>query len=128
MAKVQKAKNLIRKGREAYEQINILGDDGVPVSYHVNFWKSELLDFVFLQQDAFDSVDALCPIERQRYMLDLLDELCGINFDFEDFEKCREFFKELINDLRQMNYTEFHSKEFEAYSQKIAKMTEEYGS
>ena len=127
-AKVQKAKNLIRKGREAYEQINILGDDGVPVSYHVNFWKSELLDFVFLQQDAFDSVDALCPIERQRYMLDLLDELCGINFDFEDFEKCREFFKELINDLRQMNYTEFHSKEFEAYSQKIAKMTEEYGS
>ena len=128
VAKVQKAKNLIRKGREAYEQINILGDDGVPVSYHVNFWKSELLAFVFLQQDAFDSVDALCPIERQRYMLDLLDELCGINFDFEDFEKCREFFKELINDLRQMNYTEFHSKEFEAYSQKIAKMTEEYGS
>ena len=128
VAKVQKAKNLIRKGREAYEQINILGDDGVPVSYHVNFWKSELLDFVFLQQDAFDSVDALCPIERQRYMLDLLDELCGINFDFEDFEKCREFFKELINDLRQMNYTEFHSKEFEAYTQKIAKMTEEYGS
>ena len=128
VAKVQKAKNLIRKGREAYEQINILGDDGVPVSYHVNFWKSELLDFVFLQQDAFDSVDALCPIERQRYMLDLLDELCGINFDFEDFEKCREFFKELINDLRQMNYTEFHSKEFEADSQKIAKMTEEYGS
>ena len=128
VAKVQKAKNLIRKGREAYEQINILGDDGVPVSYHVNFWKSELLDFVFLQQDAFDSVDALCPIERQRYMLDLLDELCGISFDFEDFEKCREFFKELINDLRQMNYTEFHSKEFEAYSQKIAKMTEEYGS
>ena len=128
VAKVQKAKNLIRKGREAYEQINILGDDGVPVSYHVNFWKSELLDFVFLQQDAFDSVDALCPSERQRYMLDLLDELCGINFDFEDFEKCREFFKELINDLRQMNYTEFHSKEFEAYSQKIAKMTEEYGS
>ena len=128
VAKVQKAKNLIRKGREAYEQINILGDDGVPVSYHVNLWKSELLDFVFLQQDAFDSVDALCPIERQRYMLDLLDELCGISFDFEDFEKCREFFKELINDLRQMNYTEFHSKEFEAYSQKIAKMTEEYGS
>ena len=128
VAKVQKAKNLIRKGREAYEQINILGDDGVPVSYHVNFWKSELLDFVFLQQDAFDSVDALCPIERQRYMLDLLDELCGINFDFEDFEKCREFFKELINDLRQMNYTEFHSKEFEAYSHKIAQRTEEYGS
>ncbi len=125
--KVTAAKNLLRKGREANEQINILGDDGVPVSYHVNFWKSELIDFVFLQQDAFDEVDALCPMERQKYMLDLVMELCGIDFNFEDFEKCREFFKELINDLRQMNYTKFHGEEFENYSRKINKLIEDYG-
>ena len=125
--KVTAAKNLLRKGREANEQINILGDDGVPVSYHVNFWKSELIDFVFLQQDAFDEVDALCPMERQKYMLDLVMELCGIDFNFEDFEKCREFFKELINDLRQMNYTKFHSEAFENYSRKINKLIEDNG-
>ena len=125
--KVTAAKNLLRKGREANEQINILGDDGVPVSYHVNFWKSELIDFVFLQQDAFDEIDALCPMERQKYMLDLVMELCGIDFNFEDFEKCREFFKELINDLRQMNYTKFHGEEFENYSRKINKLIEDYG-
>ncbi len=125
--KVTAAKNLLRKGREANEQINILGDDGVPVSYHVNFWKSELIDFVFLQQDAFDETDALCPMERQKYMLDLVMDLCGIDFDFEDFEKCREFFKELINDLRQMNYTKFHSEAFENYSRKINKLIEDNG-
>lgn len=124
---VTKAKNLLRRGREANEQINILGDDGVPVAYHVSFWKSELIDFVFLQQDAFDETDALCPMERQKYMLDLVLSICGIDFEFEDFEKCREFFKELINDLRQMNYTKFHSEEFENYAQKIHKLTEDYG-
>ena len=127
VANVIKAKNLLRKGREANEQINILGDDGVPVAYHVSFWKSELIDFVFLQQDAFDETDALCPMDRQKYMLDLVLDICDIDFDFEDFEKCRKFFKELINDLRQMNYTKFHSEEFENYAVKINKMIEDYG-
>ena len=127
VANVTKAKNLLRRGREANEQINILGDDGVPVAYHVSFWKSELIDFVFLQQDAFDETDALCPMDRQKYMLDLVLDICGIDFDFEDFEKCREFFKELINDLRQMNYTKFHSEGFENYAEKIHKLIEDYG-
>ena len=127
VANVTKAKNLLRRGREANEQINILGDDGVPVAYHVSFWKSELIDFVFLQQDAFDETDALCPMDHQKYMLDLVLDICGIDFDFEDFEKCREFFKELINDLRQMNYTKFHSEEFENYAVKIHKLIEDYG-
>ncbi len=127
VANVIKAKNLLRKGREANEQINILGDDGVPVAYHVSFWKSELIDFVFLQQDAFDETDALCPMDRQKYMLDLVLDICDIDFDFEDFEKCREFFKELINELRQMNYTKFHSEEFENYAKKINKLIEDYG-
>lgn len=124
---VAKAKNILRRGRDANEQINILGDDGVPVGYHVSFWKSELIDFVFLQQDAFDETDALCPMERQKYMLDLVLSICNIDFDFDDFEKCRGFFKELINDLRQMNYTKFHSEGFENYAQKIHKLTEDYG-
>ena len=125
--KVQEAKNIVRRGRESYEQINILGDDGVPVSYHVSYWKSELIDFAFLQQDAFDEVDALCPLERQKFMLDLLLDICDKDFDFDDFEKCRDFFKELINDLRQMNYTKFQSKEFKEYEDRISKLAEDNG-
>ena len=120
--KVLTAKNIIRRGKEASEQINILGDDGVPMSYHVNFWKSELVDFVILQQDAFDSIDALCPLERQRFMLDLVLEICARDYDFEDFEKCREFFKTLINELRQMNYSAYESEQFKAYNDSVKKM------
>ena len=120
--KVLHAKNLIRRGKEASEQINILGDDGVPMSYHVNFWKSELIDFVILQQDAFDAIDALCPLERQRFMLDLVLEICDKDYDFEDFEKCREFFKNLINELRQMNYSAYESEQFWAYNESVQKM------
>ena len=124
---VAKAKNIIRQGRDAAEQINILGDDGVPMSYHETFWKSELLDFVFLQQDAFDAVDSLCPLERQKYMLNLILGICDRKFEFDNFEDCRNFFKEMINDLRQMNYTDFHSEDFEKYNSQLSKLLEENG-
>ena len=120
--KVKTAKNVIRRGKEASEQINILGDDGVPMSYHVNFWKSELVDFVILQQDAFDAIDALCPIERQRYMLDLVLGICDREYDFDDFEHCRTFFKDLINVLRQMNYSEFQGDSFRNYQDTVNQM------
>ena len=125
---VAKAKNIIRQGRDAAEQINILGDDGVPMSYHETFWKSELLDFVFLQQDAFDAVDSLCPLERQKYMLNLILDICDRKFEFDNFEDCRNFFKEMINDLRQMNYTDFHSEDFEKYNSQLSKLLEENGN
>ena len=125
--KVNKAKNIIRQGRDAAEQINILGDDGVPIGYHETFWKSELLDFVFLQQDAFDAVDSLCPVERQKYMLNLILDICKLEYGFRDFEECRNFFKELINYLRQMNYAEFHSEGFEKYKETISKLLDKYG-
>ncbi len=119
--KVLRAKNYVRRGREMADQINILGDDGVPMSYHEAFWKSELIDFAFLQQDAFDAIDALCPLERQEFMLDLILALCDRPFEFENFDECRVYFKDLINTLRQMNYTKFQSAEFKEYEQQLRK-------
>ena len=120
--KVLKAKNIVRRGKEMADQINILGDDGVPMSYHEAFWKSELIDFAFLQQDAFDDVDALCPMDRQKFMLDLILDICDRSFEFEDFEQCRNYFKQLINILRQMNYSEFDSEQFKDYQQQLSKL------
>lgn len=115
VAKVNMAKNIVRRGKETYEQINILGDDGVPMSYHEIYWKSELIDFVILQQDAFDKIDSVCPMERQKYMLDFVLEICGKTFEFDTFEECSSYFKELINWFRQMNYSEFNSDNFRKY-------------
>ncbi len=39
------------------------------------FWKSELIDFVILQQDAFDDIDGFTSMERQEYMLDMVIDI-----------------------------------------------------
>ena len=119
--KVLKAKNIVRRGKEMADQINILGDDGVPMSYHESFWKSELIDFAFLQQDAFDAIDAVSSMDRQKYMLDLILGICERTFNFDNFETCRTFFKQLINILKQMNYSEYQGDKFKEYQQQLAK-------
>ena len=117
--RVYAGKTIVQRGKEANDQINILGDDGVPVEYHERFWKSELIDFVILQQDAFDDIDANCPIERQKMMYEMVLDVCRKSFGFADFEECSQFFKGLINLFRQMNYSEWKSAKFEDYRKQI---------
>lgn len=121
-AKIDNAKTLVQRGKEAYEQINILGDDGVPVEYHDRYWKSELLDFIILQQDSFDKVDANCPMSRQTYMFDLVMNIAARKFQFADFDECIKFYKDLINALRQMNYSPFESEDFAKYKKQAEEL------
>ncbi len=118
---VYEGKTIVQRGKEANDQINILGDDGVPTEYHERFWKSELIDFVILQQDAFDAIDANCPTERQKMMYNMVLDICRKQFDFADFEECSQYFKSLINLFRQMNYSEWKSEQFDDYRRQIEK-------
>ncbi|HZK07347.1 MAG TPA: V-type ATP synthase subunit A [Bacteroidales bacterium] len=123
---LQYARNLLVRGKEAYEQINILGDDGVPIEYHIRFWKSEVFDFVILQQDAFDEVDAQTPIKRQKYMMDLVIGILKEDYEFDHFEEVNSYFRSLINILKQMNYTKFESEEFEKFHKQLTEELKKY--
>jgi V/A-type H+-transporting ATPase subunit A len=110
---IAEAKNALIRGREVYDQINILGDDGVPLDYHIRYWKAEVIDFVILQQDAFDKVDAMTPIERQQFMLDYVLQLYRMSFEFNGFDEVGSYFKRIINKLKQLNYSEYKSEAFQ---------------
>jgi V/A-type H+-transporting ATPase subunit A len=109
---IAEVKDALIRGRNVRDQINILGDDGVPIEYHIEFWKAEVIDFVILQQDAFDDVDAMTPMERQKFMMELVLKINRMTFDFTNFNLVATYFKRLINQLRQVNYTEFKGEAF----------------
>lgn len=122
---INETKTILQRGLEVSEQINILGEDGVPVEYHITFWKAELIDFVILQQDAFDDIDMSTPIERQEYMLNLMMNIMHTDFTFDNFTEINPFFKRVINQLRQMNYSEFKSDKFNGYKQDLIDLINE---
>jgi V/A-type H+-transporting ATPase subunit A len=123
--KVNEIKTRMLRGKEISEQINILGDDGVPVDYHITFWKSELIDFVILQQDAFDEIDAVTPLERQEFMLDKVTGICRAEFRFDTFTEVMDFFKNLINVFRQMNYSAYKSEQFHKFDEQLDTLLKE---
>lgn len=122
---VNNAKDYLIRGAEARDQISILGDDAVPIEYHRQFWKSELLDFVFLQQDSFDEVDMNCEMERQKYMFNKVMSICKTDPDFEVFTEVSDYYKKMINLMRQMNYSEYNSEDFKKYENELEELLAE---
>lgn len=123
--KVLRLKDVLLRGKETHDQINILGDDGVPIEYHIIFNKAEIIDFCILQQDAFDKIDASTPLERQKYMVNLILDICNSSFDFDNFEEVNTYFKKVINQLRQMNYQEFQCDTFNEMEKDLKKLLDE---
>ena len=121
---INEVKVYLLRGKEITEQINILGDDSVPVEYHITYWKSELIDFVILQQDAFDPIDSVTPMERQEYILNMVTDICRTDFKFDNFNKVADYFKDVINICRQMNYAEFKSDQFNEYREELKELLE----
>ena len=125
ISKVNEIKTRLQRGKEIAEQINILGDDGVPVDYHVVFWKSELIDFVILQQDAFDEIDAVTPMERQEEILNQVIDICHTEFEFDNFIEVMDYFKRMINICKQMNYSPYKSDKYNEYKKQLADLIAE---
>ncbi|MBR4433381.1 MAG: V-type ATP synthase subunit A, partial [Bacteroidaceae bacterium] len=119
IGKVNEMKTRMLRGKEIAEQINILGDDGVPVDYHVIFWKSELIDYVVLQQDAFDEIDAITPLERQKEIVDMVIDICHTDLEFDTFLEVMDFYKKVINICKQVNYSVYQSDDYYRYRKEL---------
>ena len=120
--KINELKTRLLRGKEIAEQINILGDDGVPVEYHIIFWKSELIDFVILQQDAFDDIDSVTPMERQEEIVDMVIDICHTDFKFDNFVEVMDYFKKMINLCKQMNYSAYKSEQYNDFRKQLAEL------
>jgi V/A-type H+-transporting ATPase subunit A len=122
--KIARLKDMLLRGKEARDQINILGDDGVPLEYHIVFNKAEVIDFTILQQDAFDAVDSSTPLKRQQYMVNTVLDICETEFVFGDFEEVATYFKRMINIMRQLNYKEFQTPAFTELETELQELIE----
>ena len=59
------ARRLLREGAEVAQMMQVVGEEGTPVADLVRHLQAEYLDAAYLQQDAFDPVDAASGAERQ---------------------------------------------------------------
>jgi len=116
---VQTLKDVLLRGKEAKDQINILGDDGVPLEYHTTYNKAEVVDFAILQQNSFDDTDGTTPMPRQKHLANTVLEICKSSYNFDDFDGVNDFFKRVRALINDMKYTKFESQEFFAAEKEL---------
>jgi V/A-type H+-transporting ATPase subunit A len=92
--------------------MEVVGEEGVSLKDMVTFLKSELYEFSFLQQNAFDKEDSYCPLERQVPLMELIRSIFDQSFSFESPDQARSFFLELQNDIKNMNFMPFKSDQY----------------
>jgi V/A-type H+-transporting ATPase subunit A len=121
---VKKADWFLRKGDEVKKRMEVVGEEGTPIDDMVVYLKSELYDFSYLQQNAFDAEDAYCPIERQIVLFRLINRVFGTHFKFKNHDACREFFLSLQNQIKNLNFLKFETEEYKRDFAKIEQILE----
>ncbi|MCP9927846.1 V-type ATP synthase subunit A [Cyanobium sp. CH-040] len=122
VARVRELSELLRRGDAVQQMILVTGEEGVSLEDFLLQQKAQFLDMVYLQQDAFDPVDASCPITRQQRSLDLVWDLIQRPYHFADKAAAREFFTRLTGLFRNLNYAPEDSPTYQGYRSQIEEL------
>ncbi len=106
------ARKILHRGQEINQMMKVIGEEGTTTDDFVVYLKSEFLDFVYLQQNTFDDVDAASSVERQRFCFSKVLEVLKSHFTFPDKDKARRFFQELQLNFIDWNYIPFDTEKF----------------
>jgi V/A-type H+-transporting ATPase subunit A len=122
VGRVKKMNELLQTGDSIDQMIKVTGEEGVGLEDFITFQKSLFLDMVYLQQDAFDDVDATCPLERQKRSFDLISRLLDQEYRFADKNAARDYFVRLTGLYKNLNYAADGSPAYRDYFEQIQKL------
>jgi V/A-type H+-transporting ATPase subunit A len=101
--RIARALALLRRGEDIAQMMKVAGDEGVSLDDAVTLQKAQFLDAAFLQQDAFDAVDAAVPFPQQVAAFNRIDRALQAKLTFEDREAARTFFTRLTAAAKALN-------------------------
>ena len=125
--KMQKVRLLLRRGNEVRQMMAVVGEEGTSVEDFTTALKADFFDNCFLQQNAFDAVDAATPADRQQLVFGKILAVLELEFDFADKEQARKTIVHISDLFRNWNYAASDSDEYKELIGKIDKFLETKG-
>jgi V/A-type H+/Na+-transporting ATPase subunit A len=114
--------SLFRQGDSVLQMMQVTGIEGVTLEDYVTYQKALFLDMVYLQQDAFDEIDASTSLERQQLCFGKIYELVERSYDFSDKDEARDYFTRFTGLFKNLNYSPPNSPDFKRYMDEIDAM------
>jgi V/A-type H+-transporting ATPase subunit A len=123
---VKAMQELLRRGDGIYQMMQVTGEEGITIEDYIIWQKATLFDMVYLQQDAFDAVDASMSLERQLESFQLLKGLIDREYQFSDKDEARDFFTRITGSYKNLNYSPEGSPEYQRYRQEILELADKH--
>ena len=120
--KVKHLMELIDKGEQVDQMMQVTGEEGVTIEDYIIFQKALFVDMVYLQQDAFDDVDATAPLERQKKVFKLVYGVAASNASFPDKDAVRKAFQQITGLLKNFHYLAEGTPEYQSTWDKLEKL------
>jgi V/A-type H+-transporting ATPase subunit A len=123
--RVERARAILRQGNDVAQMMKVVGEEGTSIDDFITYLKSEFIDAVYLQQDAFSEIDAASPVERQREMFEMMEKALLITYSFKQKDEARRFFQRLTQACIDWNMTTYESPEYTARKEALVKTLKE---
>lgn len=125
--RIERLLELLAEGDQVQQMMQVTGEEGVTREDFIVQQKAQLLDTVYLQQDAFDPVDAQTGLERQRFALELLDALVSAEPTLETKDELRQFFNRLAAALKNWNFAAEDSPRYREALERVQSLAGDAG-
>ncbi len=112
--RVEAARKILRKGNEVGQMMKVVGEEGTSLADFTTYLKSEFLDAVYLQQNAFSDADATTPVARQKVMFEIVEKALLSDYTLATKEEMRKFFMDLQQTFIDWNDAPFGDSRFDA--------------
>ena len=118
--KVEEARHILASGNDVNQMMKVVGEEGTSIEDFILYLKSEYLDAVYLQQDAYHEIDAACSADRQKYVFERVYNILKTPMSFADKDSARGFFLKLTQMTKDWNRVAFGSDEFKSLENQIS--------
>jgi len=115
----EKCHSILYRSNEIAQMMKVIGEEGTSLKDYIEYLKGDFFDFVYLQQNAFDTVDEATSEERQIYLLEFICAILDAQYNLEDKASALHFFQTLRQLMRTWNCAEYNSIEFKKIESQI---------
>ncbi len=107
------AKKILKTGKEISQMMKVVGEEGISSEDYQIYLKAELIDNIFLEQNAFDKIDSATTEERQITVFNKLKEFLQKDLTITDKKELRDYFHHIRYTFKNWNYQKWGSDEFQ---------------
>jgi V/A-type H+-transporting ATPase subunit A len=104
VSKVQDLQALLERGEQIDQMMQVTGEEGVTIDDFITQQQALFVDMVYLQQDAFDDVDASVPVDRQKLVFKRVYQVATASLAMDDKAEARRSFTELMGLFKNFHY------------------------